>query len=175
MIAAGMLGDASAGFWVIILMTVMVNFRHILMSVTLSPHMSRLSGKGQGVLSFLLTDEAFAITTSRIETHRYSGWYQLGAALTLYLAWICTSAAGVYLGGVISDPLSWRLDFAMPAVFIFLLIPMLKDRNAVITCLVAGAASLLGALYLPGNLYMIVACAFAVLCSRLMGKEKRHA
>ncbi|EGW35998.1 AzlC family ABC transporter permease, partial [Desulfosporosinus sp. OT] len=118
-----MLGAGVTGWGIIILTTLLVNLRHLIMGSSLAPYMTRLPFPLQALLAFFLTDEAYALTISRIHKARYSVPYQLTVSTVLYLVWVLATGAGVVLGSYISDPLTWGLDFAMPATFLVLLVP----------------------------------------------------
>ncbi|MCR3922360.1 MAG: AzlC family ABC transporter permease [Firmicutes bacterium] len=156
-----LLGSGAVGFGVVVLTTVVVNLRHILMSASLASVIKKLSLPLKSILIFSLTDEAFAITTARMEKSTYSGLYQAVVSLLLYITWILTTAIGVLFTSYIADPLAWGLDFAMPASFIVFLIHRLKNATSAVVALVAGVSSVAGALLLPGKWYIIIACVLA--------------
>lgn len=167
-IAITMIGAGITGWGVIVLTTLLVNLRHLLMGVSLAPYLIRQPVSYQALLSFLLTDESYAMTVSRIAQNGYSAPYQLGVSISIYLSWGLATGAGVAAGSYIPDPLAWGLDFAMPATFLVLLLPRLTDKISVTVCLVAAVVAVIGAAYLPGKWYMIAACGAAVLVGGLM-------
>ncbi|WP_088224707.1 AzlC family ABC transporter permease [Desulfosporosinus sp. FKB] len=170
-----MLGAGITGSGMIILTTLLVNMRHLIMGSSLSPYMIELPFPLQAILSFFLTDEAYALTISRIHKAKYSVLYQLTVSTMLYLVWILATAAGVVLGSYISDPLTWGLDFAMPATFLVLLIPLLANRISLIVFGAAAVVSVLAALNLPGKWYIIIACLTASLIGGLLEGDSKHA
>ncbi|MGC7871179.1 AzlC family ABC transporter permease [Desulfosporosinus sp. SYSU MS00001] len=170
-----MLGAGITGSGMIILTTLLVNMRHLIMGSSLSPYMIELPFPLQAILSFFLTDEAYALTISRIHKAKYSAHYQLTVSTMLYLVWILATAAGVVLGSYISDPLTWGLDFAMPATFLVLLIPLLANRISLIVFGAAAVVSVLAALNLPGKWYIIIACLTASLIGGLLEGDSKHA
>lgn len=170
-----MIGAGVSGWGIIVFTTLLVNLRHLLMGMSLAPYMLRLPLPFQTALAFLMTDESYALTVSRIQSNKYSGHYQLGASLPLYIVWILSTAVGVFLGSHIANPLSWGLDFAMPATFLVLLTPLLVNRTNLIVCLTAAVAAVLGALYLPGKWYIIISCLTAVLVGGLLEGGKDNA
>lgn len=174
-ISITMLGAGLAGWGLIVLTTAMVNLRHLLMGASLAPFVLKQSFSQQAILSFLLTDEAYAITISRVYKAGYSALHQLGASLMLYTTWAISTAAGVIVGGYIPDPLAWGLDFTMPATFLVLLLPRLVDRTSLVVCAVAGVIAVIGAQYLPGKWYMIAACLAAMTVGVWLEGEERHA
>lgn len=174
-IALTMLGAGVTGFGLIVFTTMLVNLRHMLMGASLAKYMVKQSLSKQALLSFLLTDEAYAMTISQIYKARYSADYQFGVSISLYITWGLATIAGVLVGSYIPDPLAWGLDFAMPATFLVLLFPRLTDRISLVVCTVAGLISVAGVLYLPGKWYMIAACLGGVLIGVLMEGDKASA
>lgn len=162
-IAAQLFASATPGL-VIVLTTLVVNLRHMLYSASVAPYVKHLSPLWKYLLAFLLTDEAYAVTITYYEksaaqsplpvseTNRH--WFFFGAGLTLWVAWQASTAVGVLLGAQV--PSRWALDFTLALTFIALLIPVLKDRPAVLAALAAGGMAL-AAHGLPYNLGLIAA------------------
>lgn len=174
-IGINMLGAGITGWGIVVLTTLLVNLRHLIMGTSLAPYMIRLPFPLQALLAFFLTDEAYALTISRIHKAKYSAIYQLTVSTMLYLVWVLATVAGVALGSYISDPLAWGLDFAMPATFLVLLIPRLVDRISLIVFGAAALVSVFGAMYLPGKWYIIIACFTGSLIGGLLEGENEHA
>jgi 4-azaleucine resistance transporter AzlC len=163
-IAMGLVGAGTA--WpMIVLTTFVVNFRHLLYTATLLPHLKRLPRVWQVVLAFGLTDETFAVAVGRWrdpEDHPHKHWYQLGSMLFMYTNWNVCTMIGLLAGRVLSDVGGWGLDFAMVAAFIGMVLPYLKDKPNCAAVLVAGASALL--FYgLPHKLGLIVATILGIV------------
>ncbi len=169
-----MLG-AGMGWGIIILTTLLVNLRHLILGSSMATYMIRLPFPLQAFLAFFLTDEAYAMTISRIHKANYSVLYQLTVSTVLYLVWVLATVVGVVLGSYISDPLTWGLDFAMPATFLVLLIPLLAERKSLIVFGMAAVVSVVAALYLPGKWYIVIACLTASLIGGLLEGASEHA
>ncbi len=140
-----------------------VNLRHALYSASLSPHTRRLSLWWKVVLSYLLTDEAYAVTITHYsqpgdETHKH--WYFLGAGLTLWSGWQVSTALGIFLGAQV--PSAWGLDFALPLIFIALVVPALKDRAGSLAAVAAGVTSIL-AFGMPYKLGLLTAAFVGII------------
>ncbi|KUO61399.1 MAG: branched-chain amino acid permease [Gracilibacter sp. BRH_c7a] len=174
-IGISMLSAGITGWGIIILTTLLVNLRHLIMGSSLAPYMIKLPFPLQAFLAFFLTDEAYALTISRSYKVRYSELYQLIVSTMIYLVWILATLAGVGLGSYISDPLTWGLDFAMPATFLVLLIPLLKDHISLIVFGIAAVVSVSAALYLPGKWYIIIACVIATSIGGLLEGDNKNA
>ncbi|GHV37392.1 hypothetical protein FACS1894187_13980 [Synergistales bacterium] len=125
-----------------------VNFRHVLMSASLSPYLAPWKTWQRVALGGMLCDEAFALHS----LHFASGDTDITAAITLnttiYVVWAATGATGYYLGALIERPEVFGLDFALPAMFIALLLPYCVKRSAVLAALCGGAVSV--ALHVAG-------------------------
>ena len=155
--------------------TLLINLRHLLMGASLAPYVGGRPIWQKAALFFGMTDETYAVTISRTEQCAYSAAYQLGSNATAYTAWTVSSLAGFFLGAHISDPLAWGLDFAMPATFLALLIPRLKDKTSVVVFITAAAVSLAVMVSVPGKWYIILACLAAVAVGAAMERTESHA
>ncbi len=154
--------DQAAPGVVIIATALVINARHFMYSAALSPHFKDYPGHWRLAGPYLLTDQAFALAITRYENVAdpvYKRWFYLGAALTLWVIWQITTAAGVVLGAQI--PGSWNLDFAIPLVFLSLLIPTVRTRPSLVAALVGGGLAVLGRT-LPNGTGLIVAAVVGI-------------
>jgi len=148
--------DATPGL-VIVLTIAVVNLRHMLYSASLAPYLSALSTRWKLLLSYLLTDEAYAPTVIKYERDgvtAFSHWFLFGAGLSLWSTWQVSTALGIFLGTAI--PESWSLDFALPLTFIAMVVPVLKGRPYIAASLSAGIVAII-AYSLPFRLGLILA------------------
>lgn len=159
-IAAQLFTSGTPGI-VIVLTTFVVNLRHMLYSASVAPYVRHLSAAWKYLLAFLLTDEAYAVTITHYEDtdpaqarRTNMHWYYLGAGLTLWVSWQISTAVGIFVGDLV--PESWSLDFTLALTFIALVIPVLRDRPAVLAALTAGIVAL-AAHGLPYNLGLVLA------------------
>jgi len=155
-ITAQLVRDAVPGL-VIVLTIAVVNLRHMLYSASVAPYVRNLPMHWKVLLSYLLTDEAYAVTIlnyERDESNPSGHWFFLGAGLTLWTSWQISTAVGILLGTTL--PESWPLDFALPITFIAIIMPTLKDRPAIAASLSAGIVALL-ANELPYKLGLMLA------------------
>ena len=153
---------------IIVLTILVVNLRHALYSASLAPHVQRLPLRWKLILSYLLTDEAYAPTISNYEepgeaAHKH--WFFLGAGLTLWTGWQLSTAAGITLGAVV--PETWSLDFTLALTFIALVVPRLRDRPSLASALIAGAVALAG-FFLPYKLGILAAALSGILAGTLL-------
>lgn len=157
-LAVGLIA-ANAPALVVVLTILIVNLRHLLYSASIAPYFSRLPLRWRGAIAWLLTDEAFAVASVRLQRGETSlaHWYTLGTGLALWASWQASSALGILLGARV--PESWSLEFALPLTFLALLMPTLKDRPAIAAAAVGGvvAVALGGLPYRLGLICAILA------------------
>jgi 4-azaleucine resistance transporter AzlC len=141
-----MAGGAAAA--VIVSTAFIVNFRHVLMSASLSPMLVSWGKLQRTALGWMLTDESFALHSVYFAGGDVEPAPAIALNVTAYLSWAAAGMAGYRLGALIESPETWGVDFALPAMFIGLLIPTCKNRPAVTAALCGGGASV--ALHLSG-------------------------
>lgn len=95
--AVGMFA-AAAGPAAIVVTTLIINARHLLLSASLAPYLRRLGLWGRLGLAAQLTDESYAMGVRQFLSGRGSAAFQIGANLSVYVAWQCSTLAGVLLG-----------------------------------------------------------------------------
>ena len=155
---------------VIVLTIAVVNLRHMLYSASLAPYLASLSTRWKVLLSYLLTDEAYAPTIIHYEKEDvtpYSHLFLLGAGLALWFTWQVSTALGIFLGAAI--PAEWSLDFALPLTFIAMVVPVLKHRPAIAAALSAGIVALV-AYSLPYKLGLILAALVGIAIGTFLEK-----
>jgi 4-azaleucine resistance transporter AzlC len=154
-VAAELVG-AGAPALVIVFTILVVNLRHLLYSASLAPSLRHLPGRWRVPLAWLLTDEAFATTSARLNrgVQIHAEWYMLGTGLALWSSWQVSTAVGVLLGAQV--PAGWSLDFALPLTFMALVAPSLVDRPALGAAASAGVCAVV-LTWLPFKLGLVLA------------------
>ena len=160
-IAVSLIGVGTPVLIVIVTIAI-VNLRHLLYSLALSPQVKSLGLRWKVPLAWLLTDEAFAIASLRYKRSgsAHNHWYFLGTGLTLWGSWQISTLLGITAGAWI--PPSWQLEFALPLTFIAILAPNLTSRAAWMTALTAGTLALL-LRELPLSTGLLIAVLLALL------------
>jgi 4-azaleucine resistance transporter AzlC len=170
-ITAQLVHEATPGL-VIVLTIAVVNLRHMLYSASMAPYIAGLPMRWKAILSYLLTDEAYAPTILHYEKNGITPFvhcFWLGAGCTLWIFWQLSTAVGIFLGAAI--PESWSLDFALPLTFIAMLVPVLRDRPGIAAALTAGAVALV-AFSLPYKLGLILAALAGIVVGTVLeGKQ----
>jgi 4-azaleucine resistance transporter AzlC len=170
-VTAQLVSDAAPAL-VIILTIAVVNLRHLLYSASLAPYLKNLSLKWKVLLSYLLTDEAYAPSILKYEAtgvRPFSHWFLLGAGFVLWFTWQVSTALGIFLGAAI--PKEWPLDFALPVTFIAMVVPALKNRPMIASAVSAGVVALL-AYGLPFKLGLILAALTGIVVGTILEGRK---
>ncbi|SIR21546.1 AzlC family ABC transporter permease [Halanaerobium kushneri] len=155
MIAAG------AAVAAIVAMTFLVNLRHLLLSASLSLHLRNLPFYYYPFLGFLVTDESFAVSMSKLESQKNKQRYFVGLGFTAYLGWVFSSAAGAFLTEFINFGSGGALDFVLPAMFVVLLVMQISSSSEIIVAVFSGLLSLFFALVIDGSWNIILATVLA--------------
>jgi predicted branched-subunit amino acid permease len=140
-IVATQLLAAGAPFAVIVLSCLVVSLRLLMYSAALAPYLRPLDHRWRNLLSFVLTDQAFAGTLQRFRASddlAANASYFLGSGALLWVVWQLATLAGILAGQII--PASWQLEFVVPLCFIAVLVPLLRDRVSILVFTVAAIA-----------------------------------
>jgi predicted branched-subunit amino acid permease len=175
-IIAVQLLSAGAPFAVILLSCLVVSLRLVMYSAAMAPYLRPLDHRWRSLLSFLLTDQAFAGTLQRFRNSddvRANASYFLGSGALLWVTWQVATLAGIVAGQVI--PASWQLEFVVPLCFLAVLVPLLRDRVSILVFAVASVAVIaLDAIPLRLSLICagLLAIAAGVLGDKMMGTRE---
>ena len=175
-------GMLSSGFPIlsIVLATFLINSRMILMSMAIAPFFKRYSAFKNIVIGTFLTDESFALGMNK---QNYTNgnlsfeWFN-AANLISYFTWVASSVSGALLGGIVKNPKSLGLDFALVAMFIGLLyLQVMSDftiKRKVQFIVIAAVLFLVyfGMIFIPSNALIIVVtlvgCAIGVVLKNVI-------
>lgn len=154
---------AEAAVSAVIIMTFLVNLRHVLLSASLSLHLKNLPSFWYPILGFFITDEAFAVAIAKFDRVENNKYYYLGLGIFSYLGWVFSSAVGAFLSGYINIESAGALDFVLPAMFVVLLIIQISGRKDLFVAFTAAVLSLFFAVVIGGSWNIIIATGTAAL------------
>jgi len=120
-----------------------VSTRHLLYGAVVSQHLSHLSIYWKVGLSYLLTDQAFAVSNEYFKKNsenKFKHYHLVGSGLTLWLIWQATTIIGIILGSIVPDELG--LTFTIPLTFLALLVNYLRKVNHLIVIILSGVSSI---------------------------------
>ncbi len=138
-------GYLAAGMpWLpIVVLTFLLNIRHLLYSASLAPQVRHVPFRTRAGMAHVLTDEAFALSTAHfLRIGRVDiGGYWIAAFWGDFIPWNLATIAGVLLGEAIPDPALLGLDIVFPAAMAGLAAGLVTGRRELVA---AGAGALLG-------------------------------
>jgi predicted branched-subunit amino acid permease len=163
--AADVLADGG-GALVAVIAACTINLRMLLYSASLAPHLAHVPLRRRLLMAYLLTDQAYAVSITRWtdEADRAAEGgpapepdrrvpYYLGAAVLLWANWQVCTVVGIFIGAAVPDSLP--LDFAVPLVFLVLLVPAITSRPAAIAAIAGGGTAVLSAEAGAGHLAVL--------------------
>lgn len=157
---------AGAGGASIVATVFLVNLRHLLMSASLSTHFQGYPRRALPLLAFWLTDESYAMACGEFRQSLPGHTFMLGLFGTAYAGWVTGGALGGLFGALFGGArAALTMEYALYAMFIFLLVIQATERKLVLAACVSGLLSLLFYLYIPGSWYIILATA----CTATLG------
>ena len=156
---------AGASPFVIIGSVAAINSRHLLYGAVLSQYLNKLSVSWRIVLSYLMTDQAFSVSSTYFKQNKNkfnSHFHMLGSGFTLWFLWQISTLVGIFLGNIVPEQLG--LAFTIPLTFLALIVGNLRKLDHLIVIMVSGISSLL--IYnLPYKIYVIVSAFIALTVS----------
>lgn len=146
LIAVGLFGAGAPGLTIVIT-TFIVNLRHLLLSAAISPKLKGWRNGEIAAFAYELTDETFAVHAAD-PVQRLDRGIAFGLNVTAHAVWVLGTWLGIVAGQAIQDVRPLALDYALPAMFIGLLLMQIKDRIQVGIAVLTGVLSV--ALLLAG-------------------------
>ena len=146
-----------------------VNSRHVLYGAVLSENLSGLKLIWKIILSYVMVDQAFAVSNDyfrKNKRNKNKHYHLLATGFTCWTIWQFSTFAGIALGSIIPEELG--LKFAIPITFLALLINDFKKFKNVIVMLVSGLIATFGYNLIPFKAYIIVATLSALLIAALL-------
>ncbi|MFP4553643.1 MAG: AzlC family ABC transporter permease, partial [Actinomycetota bacterium] len=148
-----------------------VNARHLMYSAALAPTYQKQPAWFRWLGPYFLIDQMFALvsleTDSEPETFRT---YYLAAGMTFWSLWQITTALGLAIGPVI--PEEWNLAFAVPLLFIGLIVLGIDRSSKVVAALVgAGVAYMFAGL--PNRSGLLVGGLVGIIAGTIAERMRR--
>jgi 4-azaleucine resistance transporter AzlC len=132
----------------ILLLTALLNARHLLYSASLAPWLRSVPFARRALMAHLLTDEAFALTMAhfkRIGRTDERG-YWIAAVGATFIPWNLATLAGALLGGGIPEPGRLGIDIIFPAAMVGLAVGLVTGRRELVAAIVGAGVAVVVAL-----------------------------
>ena len=146
-----------------------VNARHVLYGAVLSEHLSGLKLSWKIILSYIMTDQAFAVSKDYFKKDNKDNnqhYHLLGSGFTCWTIWQISTILGIVLGSIVPEELG--LSFTISLTFIALLISDFRKLKSIIVMLVSGVIATIGYNTIPFKAYIIVAALSALIVAALL-------
>lgn len=148
-----------------------VNARHLMYSAALAPTFQKQPAWFRWVGPYVLIDQMFALVTLQTDRDPDSfRTYYLAAGATFWTLWQIVTALGLAIGPVV--PEDWNLEFAVPLLFIGLIVLGIDRSSKLVAALVgAGTAFLFAGL--PNRSGLLVGALVGILAGTLAERMRR--
>jgi len=165
--------DANAGLTIIVVTGIVVNLRMLMYSASIAPHFTDYGKRTRASLAYFLTDHVYAMSIAEYATEarsRDKRLYYLGLGVSIWVVWVATTIVGFVLGAGI--PESLNLMFAIPLVFLAILIPAIEDLPQVVAALASAVAAIAAAYAvtefgLPAGVDLLIAAAVGIVAGMI--------
>jgi 4-azaleucine resistance transporter AzlC len=163
---------AGAAAGEIILATLLLNFRHFLMSASLAARLQGEKSKWLPVVAFGVTDETFSVASLRPEKPSVPFLLVLEGAS--YGSWVGGTVLGFLAGAALPTSIQESMGIALYAMFAAILVP--EIRKAVKVGILAGSSGAINAILygfklLPSGWSLIVATVAAAAVGAFLFKK----
>ncbi len=142
LVIAQLIGDGALPV-IVVATALIINLRMLMYSASLAPYLGQAPLPWKATTAYLLTDQAYAVSITQFMHGRLQGaphWFYLGTALPLWVIWLIATVLGVWLGAAV--PPEWQVGFALPLVFLVLLVPVIRDRPSAAAAITGGGIAL---------------------------------
>jgi 4-azaleucine resistance transporter AzlC len=159
----------------IILTTFVVNMRHVLMSSALAVYLHGVNRWFLTLFAYGITDESFAVNMTRFRKGQWNRWNALVVNHLSNLVWVLSTVIGALVGQFIPQG-AFGIDYALPGMFICLLVYQLQGKIYILTGILAGVISVTWYLLIPGNSYIVgasISAATLGFIARRMVRSKK--
>ena len=151
-VAIGM-SKSSGALVAIILTNILIKLRYALFAASTVPHLKgKISPAAATALSYGLTDEVYAVSMNHYRSHQATLSYLAGLTFTAHLSWIGSTLFGALLGHFFGNTEQLGMNFALPAMYISLLVILVKRRSELYTAIAAASIALLVSYLFPATL-----------------------
>jgi 4-azaleucine resistance transporter AzlC len=161
----------------IVLTTFIVNLRYVLYATSLGQHYRDRSVGWLSLIGFGLVDAAYALSIAdciKNPNHPRKDLYYLGATLLIFVTWIPASMVGSVLITALPELAGLGLEFINPAVYIAILVPLMKGWTEIVTAILAIPALLTTSSYLPHIHAVLVSMILIILAGGFLNWSRRQ-
>ncbi|MGH8973492.1 MAG: AzlC family ABC transporter permease [Acidimicrobiia bacterium] len=152
-----------------------INLRMLLYAASLAPYLARESRWRRLAGAYVLTDQVYAVCITRWpeeDDARRRIPFMVGAGVFLLAIWEASTLTGALVGSAV--PARVPLDFAVPLVFLVLLVPAITSRPAVVAAAAGGIAAVVAAEVGAGGLSIMAGAVCGIAAGALAELADEH-
>ncbi len=135
---------AGAGIVELLVITFLANARHGLIALAVAPHLRGMSRWAVPMLGFTLATSSVGLLPAKALRGGNLQAYALATQVCQWVQWVMFTILGVWLGPLM--PATWTtvLGFAVPAAFLGLAAPLIREarRSGIVAALIAASLGL---------------------------------
>lgn len=148
-----------------------VNARHVMYSAALAPTFQRQPRWFRWLGPYVLIDQLFALVSVRLDDEPdVFRTYYLTAGFTFWALWLITVATGLFVGPIV--PAEWNLGFAVPIMFIGLIVIGIGRWPQTIAAIVGAGVTYVAA-GLPSRTGLLVGALVGVMAGTIAERFKK--
>ena len=159
----------------IVLLTALLNARHVLYAAALLPYLGTRGVLERASAAHALTDETFGLAIAhfrRLNRADMTG-YWIGAAFVC-LPWIVATGIGVVFAGSIPDPAQLGLDIVFPAAMAGLLVGLVTGRAELAAAVAGGAITVIAGLLAQPSIGIVAGGLLGPVVGLLVARAERR-
>ncbi|MGE7590993.1 AzlC family ABC transporter permease [Peribacillus sp. NPDC101480] len=144
------------GFFTLFMTTFLLNARHLLYGLTLTPHVQHEKKATINTIAFLLSDSMFVLANAKLKKEPIQSSYLIGAGVVVYLSWGIGTAIGAYFTQFMNSDNTYGLEFASTACFILLVIGDLVSLRRILTLILCAIFVLVCYTFFPTGVLLLL-------------------
>ena len=113
--------SAAGGMWEMAITTFVINLRYMLMSLSLSQKIGKMSLARRLITAFGITDEVFAVASTTPIAITFP--FMLGLIAIPYIGWTLGTVLGAFINNLLPTSLADAMGITLYAMFIAIIIP----------------------------------------------------
>lgn len=156
---------AGAGYMEIAMTTFVINIRYMLMSLSLTQRIEKMSLFKRMIFGFGVTDETFVVASLKPGTLRFP--YLLGLILLPIAGWNLGTLMGACISSVLPAALQNAMGIALYGMFIALIVPAARDSMPVLVIVILAVFVNCVLKYVP--VFSFISSGFRIILATVLG------
>lgn len=162
----------NASIVAIIIVTFVLNFRHLIMSICIMNKLKKDNLLYKIIASYFITDESFAVFSTENEKNQNLSFY-FGIITITYTSWVLGAILGCIVSEFLPPIFSASFGIALYSLFLALIIPSAKKNLSLIALLIfTGIINYILNIFLLSSYSLIISTIFCAFVGVYFVKEE---